>query len=152
MNSQLNYHPANPDDLELILSLMQEFYAEDQIAFDIGRARRSVAELLARPELGSILLLSEQGTPDGHGILVLILSFTLEHGGLFVLLDELYLQPSLRGRGLGKKAIQLARRWAVDKGAHAMRLEVHHHNPEAKALYGKHGFEDDHRDVLTLWL
>ena len=94
MAAKLHYRRASPEDLELILSLMEEFYAEDKIAFDLERARRSVAELLARPELGSVLLLGELGMPGGHGILVLILSFTLEHGGLFVLLDELYLQPS----------------------------------------------------------
>lgn len=155
MKSRLHHRPATPADLDPLLAMMQAFYAEDGIEFDAGRARRAVETLLRRPELGAILLLDDPDStdqPGAHGFMVLVHGFTLEHGGLFVLLDELYLQPALRGCGLGREAIRLAREWASMQGAGAIRLEVHHHNAKAKALYAKHGFRDDHRDILTLWL
>lgn len=159
MNTErLEARRATLEETERILDLMQAFYSEDKIAFHKERARKSVRELLSKPQYGAILLLTEAGTTDAGeqeqalGFMVLTLCFTLEHGGIYVLLDELYLQEPLRGRGLGQAAIDLACQWAKEQGADAMRLEVHNHNPRAKALYIKNGFEDDHRDILTLWL
>ena len=62
----------------------------------------------------------------------------------------LFVAGHARGRGIGAAALALAARQARDWGAARLRLEVHHHNPRAKALYTRAGFRDDHRDMLTL--
>ena len=69
-----------------------------------------------------------------------------------MLLDELYLEPSARGRGLGGALLAAACDWARDRGAEVVRLEVNRHNPRAKALYLRCGFRDDDRDILSLAL
>ncbi len=145
----MNHRIATPEDLPLVLSLMREFYEEEGLIFEAARAEQALKALLQRSELGQVLLFSDA---DAHGFMVLIVGFTLEHGGPYILLDELYLQPPMRGRGLGKAAMELAKAYAVLRGIKALRLEVHHHNPAAKALYAKAGFQDDHRDLMTLWL
>jgi len=147
--------PATEEDGETVIALMRELYAEDDIAFVEERARRSIHELIRKPEHGVILLFSrvESGVEqEPCGYAVLTLGFTLEHGGSFVLLDELYLQKSARGLGLGREALALAKDWALRRGVEALRLEVHRHNAYAKSVYLKNGFIDDHRDILTLWL
>lgn len=137
---------ATPDDLATVLALMQAFYAEDRLRFDAERTPRALASLLADPACGEVLLLGESGDA---GYLVLTRGFSLEQGGHHALLDELYIAPAARGRGLGARALALAasraRRWGVD----VLRLEVHHHNPRAKALYLRAGFVDGHRDTLA---
>ena len=152
---RFNAKPATEEDGETVIALMRELYAEDGIAFVEERARRSMQELIRKPEYGVILLFSrvESGVEQRPcGYAVLTLGFTLEHGGRFALLDELYLQRAVRGLGLGRKALAFAKDWALHQGVEALRLEVHRHNASAKSLYLKSGFTDDHRDLLTLWL
>ena len=84
------------------------------------------------------------------GYITLGWCFSIEQGGRFVLLDELYLVPAVRGQGLGRQALALAAQWARQQGAAVMRLEVNHHNARAKALYLSAGYRDDARDILTL--
>ncbi|MCA7026277.1 GNAT family N-acetyltransferase, partial [Stenotrophomonas acidaminiphila] len=56
------------------------------------------------------------------GYITLGWCFSVEQGGRFVLLDELYLAPAARGRGWGREALALARDWAIVEGASEMRL------------------------------
>ncbi len=86
------------------------------------------------------------------GYITLGWCFSVEQGGRFVLLDELYLGPAARGRGWGRQALALARDWAAGQGAAVIRLEVNHHNAKAKSLYLSAGYRDDERDILTLSL
>ena len=68
------------------------------------------------------------------------------------LIDELYLEPSARGRGLGAALLAAACDWARARGAEVVRLEVNRHNPRAKELYLRNDFRDDDRDILSLAL
>lgn len=155
------WRPATLADAPALLDLMRAFYAEEHLAFD-GRVQgRALDVLLANPALGSAFLLlpaggaapAEPGTgagPAGH--LVLTRGHSLEFGGAFFLLDELYLAPALRGRGEGRRALAFAAGHAKTAGAHALRLEVAHANPRARAAYERAGFAAETRDLMTLRL
>ncbi|WP_233198756.1 MULTISPECIES: GNAT family N-acetyltransferase [Luteimonas] len=148
MSAALQVRPAGPQDEAMLLTLMRAFYAEDRIVFEPVRVTAALRTLLADPDCGAVLLLGDGDAV--HGYLAVTRGFSLEHGGRFALLDELYLADAARGRGWGgealRAAIALARGWQVA----SLRLEVHHHNPRAKALYARLGFVDDHRDMLSL--
>lgn len=146
----LSLRPAGPDDLPALMEMLQRFYAEDRIPLDAPRVRRGLDQLVADASLGVVLFAEAQGVRIGY--LVLGWCFSIEQGGRHVLLDELYLEPSARGRGLGGALLAAACGWARDRGAEVVRLEVNRHNPRAKALYLRHGFRDDDRDILSLAL
>ena len=141
---------AGSGDEARLLDMIRAFYAEDRIRFDPLRVGGALRALLSDPACGAILLLGDGAGDDAAGYLALTRGFSLEQGGHFALLDELYLGPAARGRGWGAQALEaaiaLARSWQVA----TLRLEVHHHNPRAKALYQRLDFADDHRDLLTL--
>lgn len=142
---------ATADDAENVLELMRAFYGEERLDFSESEARAAVIELLATPALGAVFLLrGEQG--NARGYLVLTFGFSLEFRGRFVLLDEVYVDPALRGRGLGGSAVEHAAGWARAQGAAALRLEVNHANQPAKAVYSRRGFVDDRRDLMTRWV
>ncbi|MET0329270.1 MAG: GNAT family N-acetyltransferase [Luteimonas sp.] len=141
--------PATPEDLPALLAMMRAFYAEDLLRFDETVTPRAVATLLADPACGAMLLLGETGSA---GYLALTRGFSLEQAGHYALLDELYIAPAARGRGFGAQALALAAAQARAWGVDVLRLEVHHHNPRAKALYLRAGFVDSHRDTLVLEL
>ncbi|MEF3081124.1 GNAT family N-acetyltransferase [Luteimonas sp. SMYT11W] len=138
---------ATLDDLPAMLAMMRAFYSEDRLHFDDVATPRAVSALLSDPGCGALLLLGADGA-DGY--MALTRGFSLEQGGHHALLDELYIAPAARGRGLGAQALALASTQARTWGVAVLRLEVHHHNPRAKALYLRAGFVDGIRDTLAL--
>lgn len=150
--SALSWRPASLADAPAVLGLMEDFYAEEGIAFDGRTQGRALDVLLARPELGAVHLLRAAGADDALGHLVLTSGHSLEFGGAFLLLDELYLRPEIRGRGEGRRALAFAAGQARAAGAHALRLEVSRANARARAAYARAGFATETRDLMTLRL
>lgn len=146
----LQSRPALPGDEACVIGLMRAFYAEEHLVFDELATRNALRELLAHPQLGTVLLLESASVPIGY--LALTFGFSLEFQGRYALLDELYLIPSVRGRGWGRAAVEFAAEAARAHGVAAVRLEVNRANSKARALYLKAGFRDDHRELFTRWL
>lgn len=144
----LALRPVRQGELPELLDMLRRFYVEDRIPLDEPRVRRGLQQLLADAALGAVLFAEAEGERVGY--LVLGWCFSIEQGGRHVLVDELYLEPAARGRGLGTALLAAACDWARGQGAEVARLEVNRHNPRAKALYLRHGFRDDDRDILSL--
>jgi ribosomal protein S18 acetylase RimI-like enzyme len=155
------WRAASPADADAVLAAMREFYAEERLVFDAAAQGAALRELLAKPELGAVFFVCRETADTGagggegadggapRGYLVLTWACSLEFGGRFVLLDELWLAPELRGRGQGRRAVELAAAWAREQGAKALRLEVAHENTRARATYAKAGLEAHARDFMT---
>lgn len=139
---------ASPADIDVVLTLMQEFYAEEDLHYDGATASTATSNLLADPSLGAIFLLRDS-VEKSYGYFVVTLGYSLEFGGRYALLDELFLRPSVRGQGAGKRALTTAESWAVSARATALRMEVNHHNEKARSIYLKSGFHDDQRHLLS---
>jgi GNAT superfamily N-acetyltransferase len=139
----------------MVLGLMEAFYAEERLTFSVGAAQIAVNALLANSGLGRIFLLKNGADSDASdvlGHLVLTWGFSLEFGGRYALIDELYLKPALRGLGYGRIGIDLAARWAREHAAASLRLEVNRTNAHAREVYLRLGFHADRRDLFTRWL
>lgn len=149
-DAPLSLRSAGPDDLPGLFDMLRRFYAEDRIPLDESRVRRGLAQLMADASLGAVLLAEANGACVGY--VMLGWCFSIEQGGRHVLVDELYLEPAARGRGLGAALLARACDWARQRGAEVARLEVNRHNPRAKALYQRAGFRDDDRDILSVAL
>ena len=145
----LRFHLATPEDFPRIITMLRAFYAEDRIDYVPELVEPGLRALLAEPAHGAVLLLESDDIAEA-GYITLGWCFSIEQGGRFLLLDELYLAPAARGRGWGRQALALARDWAHSQRASVMRIEVNHHNARAKALYLAAGYRDDGRDILTL--
>jgi ribosomal protein S18 acetylase RimI-like enzyme len=55
-------------------------------------------------------------------------------------LISLWVSPNARGRGVGDAILAEVERWARDRGAGALRLDVAEDNEGAARLYLRHGF------------
>lgn len=142
--------PATPGDAAAVHALVKAFYTEEQLVYDESRTAPALDHLLATAELGVVFLLNQNHQPRGYFILTY--GFSLEFGGRFVLLDELYLHPTSRSQGLGRLALQTAESWTRDQQIDTLRLEVNQHNDKAMKLYVKAGFGNDQRRILTKWV
>ena len=63
------------------------------------------------------------------------------HGHVYV--DELWVQPDFRGKGLAKALMQKADEWKAEWEATGSRLYVNVNNPTAQKLYERCGYQED---------
>jgi ribosomal protein S18 acetylase RimI-like enzyme len=146
----LEFVAVTPATLETALNLMNRLYTGAGGSHDRSRARRAAEFLFEHPESGGVWFI--RVTSEIAGYIVLTACFSLEFGGWFGLLDEIYFDEPWRGRGLGARAIAFAEDWCREHGMDALRLEVAHNNEPALRLYQRMGFVTHHRDLMTKWL
>jgi ribosomal protein S18 acetylase RimI-like enzyme len=141
---------ASRADVEQLVALMSDFYAESGYRLDSGRATEAFELLLTNERLGRIWLI--QAEQEDVGYLVVTLGFSMEYGGVDGFVDDLYVRPEHRGKGLGTRALDEVKAFCVEAGVRALHLEVGHDNAVAQGLYRKAGFEATGRQLLTLRL
>jgi GNAT superfamily N-acetyltransferase len=147
---ELEFVAVTPATLETALDLMSRLYTEAGAEHDRPRARRAMERLFANPEAGGAWFIDAAGEVAGY--LVVTACFSLEFGGAFGLLDELYFNEPWRGKGLGAHAIAFAEQWCRASDMDALRLEVAHANARALRLYQRAGFVSHERDLMTKWI
>ncbi len=133
-------------DLPALERMVRAYYAEDGLTFDERRQPEALARLLEADALGRGWLVRLGGRIVGY--VVLTWSFSIESGGLDGFIDELFLEPTVRGRGLGTQVLALTELEARRLGLLRLYLEVEHGNP-AISLYRRAGFLDHHRYLMS---
>jgi len=98
-------------------------------------------------DLGRAFVAVEDGLAIGY--LALVWGFSLEFGGRDAFVDELYVVPEWRGRGIGSALIEAAEVACADAGAMALHLVAERSNAGAHRLYGRLGFTGYEKSLLT---
>jgi len=142
--------PAKPGDLDEMLPLMREFYAAEGLPYDEILLRRALGELWKEPFHGGAWLARDASAAVGYG--VLCCGFSLEYGGRDAFVDELFVRPPWRDRGIGGRLLDAMDAACRERVIAALHLEVDHDNPEGKRLYLRRGFVDHDRHLMTKWL
>jgi GNAT superfamily N-acetyltransferase len=141
---------VTPADVDRVVDMMTQLYAQSSSPFDAVRARRATEALLMEPEFGGVWMIDCDGAPAGY--IVMVLGYSLEFGGQFGLLDELFVAENFRGMGLGKQAVAFAGEQCRARGWQALRLEVGQKNLRAQSLYSRSGFHMHDRFLMTKWV
>jgi GNAT superfamily N-acetyltransferase len=129
---------ATTADAGAAIALLTRQLREHAIDLAEGAIDRAVRAILLDDAKGSILLARHGGV--AVGVACLARTFTLEHGGWVCWLDELYVVPELRGRGIGGALLARAVEHARAIGAAALELEVETSHARAARLYERAGF------------
>jgi ribosomal protein S18 acetylase RimI-like enzyme len=145
-----SFRCAGEADFDALSVLVGEFHAESGYAFDVARVREALRALLADPALGRVWLVYSAGSLAGYGALTL--GWSLEWGGRDAFVDEIFLRPAFRGRGLGAATLARLEVGARELGVRALHLEVEHDNAPARRLYRRRGFAETDRQIMTLRL
>ncbi len=141
---------ASTDDVQRLVALMAEFYAEAGYPVNHRRASEAFTALLADDRLGYAWFI--QADSQDVGYVVVTLGYSMEYGGLDAVVDDLFVQPAYRGAGLATAALAEVREFCADRGVRAMHLEVARDNMPAQAVYRRVGFASTDRQLLTLRL
>jgi len=145
----MNVRTATSDDREVVLKLVAELHEFAGYSFDTF-VQRAVEELAARHRWGVILLADQNDQSVGYG--AVCYGFSVEFGGRDAFIDELYVRPSARGRGVGRALLEEMIGHCRVLGIRAVHLEVDHGNDQAAALYERLGFERQDSAIMTIEL
>ena len=133
---------ATPGDVERLAPLFdayREFYERPP---DLEQCRAFLTMRLQRSE-SVIFLAEEDGTVLGFVQLYPLFSSTSLRPGRLWLLNDLFVVPAARGRGVGRDLMGRARRLAEDTQACGLELATARTNRRAQLLYESLGY---HRD------
>src|ERR1051325_580136 len=111
---------ARAADANRLIGLLGIQLREHGVTLDARLLARAVRGLLRRPELGRFLVAADGS--DVVGFAALSFLWTLEHGGRAAWLDQLYVVPQRRGRGIGRALLSAADGVAAGGGALASGL------------------------------
>jgi ribosomal protein S18 acetylase RimI-like enzyme len=139
---------ASEADTDAVLDLAGALYREDgSVPFVRARAEAALRQLLADEGLGRAWVVEWEGTIVGY--LVLTWGFSLEFHGRDAFVDEVYVAPAHRARGLGTGLLQAAEAACRERGVRALHLAVERSNERARALYRRSGFRERDQYLMT---
>lgn len=136
-------HLARPGDLDRLSALVAACHTETGIDQDEAARKSALLPLLEGVPQGAVWLIGPRSAPLGY--VAVGLGWSIELGGADAFVDEFYIRPSVRGRGLGSEALSALARALRGEGVKALHLEVAWTNTRAKALYERLGFESRER-------
>jgi len=134
----MTIRPATTADQQRVFELLHTQLGEHAIQPPDEALARAINRLLHTPELGRLLVAEVDGRVVG--VAAVTLGATIERGGQSAWLEELYVEPEHRGRGLGEALVRAARAAAQAAGATAIDLEVEEGHERAANLYRREGF------------
>jgi GNAT superfamily N-acetyltransferase len=138
--SDLNFETLTDDrHAAEVLAMMRGLYVEDEPAHPVDQERfpLTIDFLLREPARGSIVLITEGRSVRGYAILIPY--WSNEFGGTLLCVDELFVAPEARNRGIAHRFFEfLKEKKPFD--AVAIALEVSPGNLRAQRLYHSIGF------------
>jgi ribosomal protein S18 acetylase RimI-like enzyme len=147
MNFSIVLCPTQAKDLDVVLSIVEEFYRHFNYDFSRDEKSQSLQEIWADAHQGCLWLIEKDRTVVGY--IYLAFYFSIEFGGKTAFIDELFILPEHRGQGIGSEIISLAEEQCRRLKLKALHLESERTNQRATALYLKLGFMDYDRRLLT---
>lgn len=131
---------GKPEHLEKVLPLIAAFHAEEGIESTEESRHAGIAPLLEGNPYGAAYLLGPARAPIGY--VVVCFGWSVEFGGLDAIIDELYIRPGVRGRGIATEALIALPKALSAYGLRAVHLEVDRTNDAAVKLYRRAGFRE----------
>ncbi len=145
--SNIVLRSAGRDDTDIVVRLVAAYHEfEGAPPFEHAEIERAVAPLLRSERFGRIWLIVLDGAPIGY--IAVCFGYSIEFSGRDAFVDEFFIVPSHRGRGIGRSVLSRIRATAADEGVRALHLEVSRDNTPARALYRSLGFEARERFML----
>jgi len=127
------------EDKKIFMEMAKEFYSSKAVAHNIDMKiiEATFNAAINKSPFIRALMIEDNNIPVGFGLVSF--SHATEVGGLTVLLEDLYLDQTCRGKGLGSKFLQFIEH--EYPSAKRFRLEVAKENTRAIDLYKKLGYE-----------
>ncbi len=139
-------HLAGPPDLPKLLPMVSGFHAE--MGFDTTADHQSgaIMPLLDGSPHGAIWLVGPRRAPVGY--VAVSFGWSVEFGGLDAIVDELYVRPAVRRRGMGQEALDALAFALRETNVRALHLEVDRDDSAAQRFYARARFAPRDRYIF----
>jgi GNAT superfamily N-acetyltransferase len=131
---------ATESDVPLILRFVRELAEYERLAHEVVATEEALGETLfgARP-YAEVAIAEEDGEPAGFALFFHNYSTFLARPGIY--LEDLYVRPEMRGRGIGRALLAHLARLAVERGCGRLEWWVLDWNADAIRFYRSLGAE-----------
>ncbi|MEO0939769.1 MAG: GNAT family N-acetyltransferase [Pseudomonadota bacterium] len=130
---------AGPEHLDKLTPLVAAFHAEEGIAMEEAARNAALLPLLDGSPHGAAYLIGPPRAPIGY--VIVSFGYSVAFGGMDGFVDELFIRPGVRGRGVASEVLHALPRALAGAGLKALHLEVARDNDAAQRLYGRAGFK-----------
>lgn len=129
------------EDRDFFIAASKAFYASAAVAHDVPASYHltTFEELMNSEVYQSGYILEVDGVSAGYALVSK--TFSREAGGTVWWLEELYILPEYRGKGLGRSYFDFIEKAAAENGVRRLRLEVEPDNTRAAKLYSALGYK-----------
>ena len=136
----MNFRKMEARDKDAVLEMMTVFYASPAVLHKASRKvlEQDIADCVGECPFVEGFIIEEDGEVAGYAMTAM--GYSTEYGGISVMLEDLYLRPEYRGRGLGS-AFLLYLQDSLRGRAVRLRLEAEPSNTRAIEVYRRCGFE-----------
>lgn len=110
----LSFRDAQAADVPLILRLIRELAAYEQLESEVVATPDTLREWLFEKKSARVLLILEDGREIGYALFFHNFSTFLGRAGLY--LEDLYIRPAFRGRGYGRATLAKLAQIACEEG------------------------------------
>jgi len=126
--------PATPADVPHILRFIRELAEYEHLAHEVEASEAQLdAELFGPDPVARVVMAYANGAAVGYALYFFNFSTFLAMPGLY--LEDLYVTPALRSRGIGRRLLAELAKVAVDRGCGRMEWSVLDWNESAIKIY-----------------
>jgi GNAT superfamily N-acetyltransferase len=134
MMGEVSVRAASEEDVPLILSLIHELAEYERLSHEVVATEEALREHLFGERPVAEVMIAEEGT-DPAGFALFFYSFSTFLGRPGIYLEDLYVRPEFRGRGMGRALLVHLARLAKRRGCGRLEWSVLDWNEPAIGFY-----------------
>jgi GNAT superfamily N-acetyltransferase len=134
MPDTVTIRPATADEIPLVLEFIRELAAYERLEHQVAATTADLSAALSGPRpFAEVVFACVDDTPVGFALF--FHNFSTFHGKPGIYLEDLFVRPHARGRGIGKRLLAWLARAARERGCARLEWGVLDWNAPAIAFY-----------------
>jgi GNAT superfamily N-acetyltransferase len=138
MPDTVTIRPAAADDMPLVLDFIRELAVYERLEHEVSATTADLATALFGPRpYAEVIFACLDGTPVGFALFFHNFSTFIGKPGIY--LEDLFVRPHARGRGIGKRLLAWLARTTLERGCARLDWAVLDWNAPSIAFYRRVG-------------
>lgn len=133
----INIRNANESDTNTILQFIKELAEYEKMSKDVTATEELLKENLFVKKLAEVIIAEEDNIPVGFALFFHNFSTFLGKGGIY--LEDLYVKPNMRNKGIGKILLKYLANLALERDCGRLEWSCLDWNEPSIAFYKERG-------------